>query len=270
MDLLDLGRRGRYRHWHLDRYEPRLQQEQSAMRGISPISTSVRLLKWRCGKRWMDRRRRKREWAWCTISTSVFCTKILSMKRLSISQARYSFIHTPFCSSLFVFEREKPTAGSNIDTIQIKTRTSNKNSTKRRWFPRKDVKAKETAGSLNFQNGRTASYRTLYGLSEGGDRCVGPLVTRWICLTTRKERIRRSFPSEEAQSPTGAEPELPKPNEPIVSWAMRATKPNHTGAVHFVYQSRFERIVFAWRFGKTGIKVVGEWSIERENPFPTK
>ena len=39
----------------------------------------------------------------------------------------------------------------------------------------------------------------------------------WICLTTRKERIRRSFPSEEAQSPTGADPELLEPTDPIAS-----------------------------------------------------
>ena len=168
--------------------------------GTSPISsTSVRLLRWRCGERWMGRGR-KREWAWCTISTSAICTKILSVKRLSISQARYSFIHTPFCSNLFVLDKEKPTAGSDVDAIQIKTRTGKNCSTKWREFTGKNGKAEETTGSANSQNGRTVSHRTRSRLSKGGDRCVGPLVTRWIHWTAWKERERLSFLSEEAQS----------------------------------------------------------------------
>ena len=35
---------------------------------------------------------------------------------------------------------------------------------------------------------------------------------------------------------------------------MRATEPNHAGAVHFVHQSRSEHIIPAWRFGETGVK----------------
>ena len=60
------------------------------------ISTSVRLLRWQCGKRWMDRRKRKREWAWRTISAWAIYTKIPSMKWLSIFQTRYSLIHNAF------------------------------------------------------------------------------------------------------------------------------------------------------------------------------
>ena len=47
---------------------------------------------------------------------------------------------------------------------------------------------------------------------------------------------------------------LLEPYEPIVLRAVRATEPNHAGAVHFVHQSRFEHGVPTWRFGEAGIE----------------
>ena len=66
----------------------------------------------------------------------VRCLLLQSARRhrrrgVSLFQTRYSFIHTPFCSSLFVLEKKRPTAGSDVDAIRIKTRIRKKSSTKR-------------------------------------------------------------------------------------------------------------------------------------------
>ena len=88
----------------------------------------------------------------------VRCLLLQSARRhrrrgVSLFQTRYSLIHTPFCSSLFFLEKKRPTAGSDVDAIRIKTRTCKKSSTKWGGFPGEYGKAKETAGSTTIKMG---------------------------------------------------------------------------------------------------------------------
>ena len=78
----------------------------------------------------------------------VRCLLLQSARRhrrrgVSLFQTRYSFIHMPFCSSLFVLEKKRPTAGSDVYTIQIKTRTCKKSSTKRFFQERTEKPRKQ-------------------------------------------------------------------------------------------------------------------------------
>ena len=69
-----------------------------------------------------------------------------------------------------------------------------------------------------------------------------------------KNEYEDLFRLKKRNQPAGAESGLLEPYEPIDPRAMRATEPNHAGAVHFVHQSRFEHGVPTWRFGETVIE----------------